>query len=161
MFAAIGCCGASVPADIRVSVTESTISFAHDGTVLSTAVVCPGLTFDGFGASGPKLSPDNHWALVDVLGPYTPGNVPRTHALVEVTTGAIVLAPNFPAYLGIPSSLEPLAWASGQRATVAYPNGKSATLHDPPLHAIPTERCTPASAGSAATPAPAPSVFPF
>jgi hypothetical protein len=135
------CCAANVPADVRVSATAGALTFDHDGAILSTALVCPGFTFDSFGATGPKLSPDNHWALVDVVGPYTPGNVARTHALVQVTTGAIVLAPNFPTYLGIPASLEPLAWASGERSTLAYPGGKFATLREPPLRPIPSVSC--------------------
>ncbi|MBD5633990.1 MAG: hypothetical protein IAI49_05870 [Candidatus Eremiobacteraeota bacterium] len=153
----IGCCAANVPANVRVSVTDGSLSFDHNGTILSTAVICPGLRFDRFGVSGPQLSPDNHWLLVDVIGPFSPGNVPRTHALVQVATGAVVLAPNFPTYLGVPTSLQPIAWASGQRATLAYPNGKSATLREPPLRPIPAERC---SAGTSVAPAAAPATLP-
>jgi hypothetical protein len=151
-----------VPGVVHVSATDRALTFDHDGRVLSTAVICPGFTFDRFGMSGPRLSPDNHWALVDVVGPYTPGNVPRTHALVQVTTGAVVLAPNFPAYLGVPASLEPIAWASGERSTLAYPDGKSATLLEPPRRAIPPLVCTPESAAPAySAPVPAPSATPF
>jgi hypothetical protein len=161
----LACCAAtSVPSNLHLSLTTRALTFDHDGRIVSTAIVCPGYEFDQFGTTGPRFSPDNHWVLVDVKGPFTPGNVPRTHALVEVTSGRIVLAPNFQTYLGIPPSLEPIAWASGQRATVAYPNGKSAPIHDPPLRALPAERCgagTPASAGGVATPAPATSATPF
>jgi hypothetical protein len=155
--------GASVPPNVYPSVTDRAITFVHDGTVLSTAVVCPGYAFDQFGSSGPKFSPDNHWVLIDVRGPFTPGNVPRTEALVQVTTGAIVFAPNFPAYLGVPAALQPIAWASGERATLAYPGGRSATLHDPPLHPIPALRCIPGTAAPAplGTPAPEPSAAPY
>ena len=155
------CSGAGVPANLHVTLTDRALTFDHDGHVLSTAVVCPGYVFDSFGPTGPQFSPDNHWLLVDVKGPFTPGNVPRTHALVRVATGDIVLAPNFPAYLGIPTSLEPMAWASGRRSTVAYGDGKSATLEEP-HRAIPPQRCSAgASAGIVATPAPDSSATPF
>lgn len=163
-LAVFACGGASVPADVHVSATPRTLTFDHDGTVFATAVICPGFAFDTFGTAGPKFSPDNHWLLVDVIGPYEPGDVPRTRALVEVPTGRVVLAPNFPEYLGVPTTLQPIAWASGQRATLAYPNGKSATLHEPPLRAIPPERCaaTPAAPGAATTaPAPGASATPY
>ena len=157
-------CGtaASVPVDVHLSVTDRSITFVHDGTVVSTAIVCPGYAFDEFGTAGPRFSPDNHWVLIDVKGPFTPGNVQRTQALVQVTTGAIVLAPNFPTYLGVPTTLLPIAWASGQRATLAYPNGKSATIVDPPLHPIPSQRCIPgALPGSSVTPVPQPTASPY
>jgi hypothetical protein len=140
------CCAASVPANLHLSVTDRSLTFDHNGAVLSTAVICPGFTFDRFGITGPRLSPDNHWVLIDVIGPYTPGNVPRTHALVEVETGALVLAPNFPTYLGVPTALEPLAWASGRRATLAYQNGKFATIHEPLAKRIPALACAPGTA---------------
>ncbi len=151
----------SIPANVHLTLTDRALTLVHDGTILSTAIVCPGFTFDQFGATGPRLSPDNHWVLIDVKGPYTPGNVPRTHALIEVASGSIVFAPNFPTYLGIPASYDPIAWASGQRATVAYPNGKSATIHDPPLRPIPAERCAPAGVSATSPPTPVPSATPF
>jgi hypothetical protein len=80
--------------------------------------------------------------LVDVLGPFEPGNVARTHALIDVRTGGLVLAPNFPAYVDVPSTLGGLSWASGERATLRYAQeGRSADLHDPPLRPLPITTC--------------------
>lgn len=157
------CVAARVPAGIHPSITDRAVTFDSDGVVLSTAVVCPGYAFDQFGRSGPTFSPDNHWLLVEVKGPFTPGNVPRTAALVQVMTGAIVFAPSFPTYLGVPTTLEPIAWASGRRATLAYAEGKSATIHDPPLHPIPALHCaTGTTLPDARQPAaPVPSASPY
>ncbi len=156
------CLGARVPAGIHPSITDRAVTFDSNGVVLSTAVVCPGYAFDQFGRSGPTLSPDDHWLLVVVKGPFTPGNVPRTSALVQVATGAIVFAPSFPTYLGIPTTLEPVAWASGRRATLAYASGQSATIHDPPLRPIPALRCVAgASPSDDRAPMPAPSATPY
>lgn len=159
----LGSCAANVPANLHVSVTKEAVSFDANGVVLSTAVLCPGFAFDQFGAYGPKLSPDDHWALVDVQGPFTPGNVPRTEALVRVVTGEIVFAPNFPIYLGVPATLVPISWASGQRATLVYPNGKSATIADPPLRSIPAPQCIRGNdlRAIAPTASPAPSATPY
>jgi hypothetical protein len=159
----LGSCAANVPAGVHVSVTKEAVSFDANGVVLSTAVLCPGFAFDQFGAYGPKLSPDNHWALVDVQGPFTPGNVPRTEALVRVVTGELVFAPNFPAYLGVPATLVPISWASGQRATLVYPGGKSATIADPPLRPIPAPHCVRGNDLRAAPPetSPEPSATPY
>jgi hypothetical protein len=130
-----------LPANLRVSATPRSLTVDHNGTVLSTALVCAGYAFDRFGKTGPTFSPNQHWILIDVLGPYAPGNVPRTHALVQVATGAIVLAPDFPVYLGIPATIEAPAWASGRLATLTDAKGKTFAVPDPPLRAIPGERC--------------------
>ncbi len=132
----------TVPSDVVISATnESLTVLAARGHIISTATVCPGFTFSQLGATGPKLSPNRHWILVDVLGPYEPGNVVRNHVIVQVTTGKFVTSPNFKAYLGVPSSLQPIAWASGERATLRYADGSLATVHDPPIHVIPVARC--------------------
>ena len=131
-----------VPANVRVATTDRTLRFTSGDVTLSTATLCPGFTFDQFGLTGPMFSPDFHWVLVDVLGPFLPGNVARNHALVEVLTGAIVSSPQFPDYLGGPSSLDPDAWASGQRQTLAYKDGRSAVVREPPLRPIPPQRCS-------------------
>ena len=66
----------------------------------------------------------------------SPAKIARS-GIVQAT-GGIVLAPGFPAYLGVPFTLGGLAWASGQRATLRYAdNGRSARLHDPPLRPLP------------------------
>jgi hypothetical protein len=88
--------------------------------------------------------------------------VPRTEALVRVVTGELVFAPNFPAYLGVPATLVPISWASGQRATLVYPSGKSAPITDPPLRPIPAPQCVRGNDLRAAPPAsPAPSATPY
>ncbi len=110
---------------------------------MSTATICPGYEFVAVGAGGPHLSPDLHWILVDVRGPFTPGNVPLTHALAHVATGAVVLSPDFPRYFGVPATRDRLAWASGERATLRYNDGKTATVKDPPLRPLPVTRCAP------------------
>jgi len=144
---AVALCGASfIPSDARIAVqTERSFSVEGDGVTLSTTTICPGYAFVQIGPGGPQLSPDLHWVLVDVLGPFEPGNVARTHAIVHVSDGTIVLAPNFPEYLGVPTSLLPLAWASGERAVLRYNDGKTEPVRDPPIKAIPALRCmTPA-----------------
>ncbi len=133
---------AFVPAGVRVSVdTPQRITVAVAGSVLSSATLCPNYAFATLGVGAPTISPDLHWILVDVKGPFEPANVPVTHALIEVTTGAVVIAPDFPTYLGVPSTRDPLAWASGERATLRYKSDKLATIHDPPLHALPPLEC--------------------
>jgi len=128
----------AVPSDVRIAESQRTLSFTSGGTLISTVTLCPGAVFQQIGTGGPTFSPDLHWVLVDVVGPFEPGNVPRSHAIVDVRTGGIVLAPAFPAYLGVPFTLGGLAWASGQRATLRYAdNGRSARLHDPPLRPLP------------------------
>ncbi len=138
---AFGCLGAFVPSDVRIATTDRTLSFSSDGRTISTATLCPGYVFDQFGTSGPTFSPDLHWVLVDVLGPFEPGNVARNHALVNVTTGAIVRSSEFPQYLGIPSTLDALAWASGERQTLRYTKGPDRRVVEEPLHPIPTPAC--------------------
>jgi len=135
------CGAASVPSDVRIATSDRTLTFSSAGKLISTATLCQGYTFDQFGAGGPKFSPDFHFVLVDVLGPFTPGNVPRNRALVAVATGGIILAPDFPGYAGIPITLDKLSWASGQRSTLRYANGHTATVHDPPPRAFPLAHC--------------------
>jgi len=103
--------------------------------------VCAGYTFDSFGNGGPQFSPDQHWVLVDVRGPYTPGNVARTHVLVNVRTGHLVFAPNFLRTLGVPNASDALAWVSGERETLRYGSGATHALVDPPKSQLPLERC--------------------
>lgn len=124
-----------------MSVTDRALLLVSGGNIVSTALVCPGYTFDGFGNGGPRFSPDQHWVLVDVLGPYAPGNVARTHALVNVRSGRLVFAPEFARILGVPNLSDALSWASGERATLRYADGKTFALHDPPRVALPLERC--------------------
>ena len=135
--------GASfIPSDARIALqSERSLSVAGDGVTLSTTTICPGYAFVQIGPGEPVLSPDLHWVLVDVLGPFEPGNVPRTHALVQVSDGAIVLAPNFPEYFGVPTSLQALAWASGERAVLRYSDGTTERIRDTPLKPIPTLHC--------------------
>jgi len=111
------------------------------GAVVSTALVCPGYTFDSFGNGGPRLSPDQHWVLVDVRGPLSPGNVVRTHALINVRTGGLIFATAFPSLLRVPSTNDGLTWASGERSTLRYADGKTYALVDPPRVPLPVERC--------------------
>jgi hypothetical protein len=142
---ALGLIGALAPPSMHVTMTARAIVVDDAGHVVSTATICPGFAFDALGVGGPQFSPDRHWVLVDVRGPFEPGNVPRNHALVQVTTGAVVLSADFPRYLGVPSSLDPIAWASGDRATLRYKDGSTATIKEPLLHALPATRCTPSS----------------
>ena len=137
----VGTLGAFVPSDVAIATSDSTLQFSSGGRVISTATLCPGYTFDQFGVTGPTFSPDLHWVLVDVLGPFEPGNVARNHAIIEVTTGAIVPSAEFPEYLGVRSSPDALAWASGERQTLHYTSGADATVHEPPLHQIPATTC--------------------
>ena len=136
-----------LPPDLHVSVTSDSLLVDSDGRVISTARVCPGYQFVTFGASGPKFSPNQHWILVDVRGPFTPGNVERNRALVHVASGALIASPDFPKYAGVPSTLDALAWASGERATLRYANGKTARVAEPPLHPFPAQRCASERAG--------------
>lgn len=132
-----------VPPNVHLSPTDASITIDTNGRVISTAELCPGFAFVQFGAAGPKLSPDQHWVLVDVLGPFAPGNVQRTHALVAVLSGRIVTGPDFPGYVGVPNSRDPVMWASGRRAALRYADGSTATVHDPPLRPLPERRCAP------------------
>jgi hypothetical protein len=125
-----GCLATFVPSDVHVSTSENALSFSSGGRTLSTATLCPGYEFDQFGLTGPTFSPDLHWVLVDVLGPFEPGNVARNHALIEVATGAIVPSSEFPK-LGVRTTLTPIAWASGRRQTLHYDSGADATVRDP------------------------------
>ena len=130
-----------MPRDIRASVTDRAIVLASDAAIVSTATLCPGYTFVSFGVGGPTFSPDQHWLLVDVLGPYTPGNVARTHALVDVRTGRLVFATEFARLLGIPDAPDALSWASGERETLRYGDGHTRALVEPPKRPLPERRC--------------------
>jgi len=142
LLAWAACTAEFVPSDVRLSVdSPQRITVVAAGTVLSQANLCPTYQFDTLGPGGPTLSPDLHWILVDVKGPFEPGNVPVTHALIQVTTGALVTAPDFPTYAGVPSSRDPLAWASGLRSTLRYKNESLASLHDPPPRPFPAFDC--------------------
>jgi hypothetical protein len=79
--------------------------------------------------------------LVDVLGPFEPGNVLRDHAVIDVRSGRFVVSRDFKKYLGVPGTLLPVAWASGLRATLRYQDGTTANLHDPPLQDFPQAPC--------------------
>jgi len=144
--AAIGLCctGAQIPSNVRMLTSDRVLTFTTDGRTISAATLCPGYQFDQLGTGGPVFSPDRHWVLVDVLGQFTPGNVARNHALVSVATGGLVLAPDFPRYAGIPMTLDPLTWASGQRATLRYKNGQAKPVRDPPPLPYPLASCPPA-----------------
>ena len=134
---------AAVPPNPNVTLTSTAITVLQsDGHIISTATLCPGYQFDQFGRTGPRFSPDQHWILVDVLGPFAPGNVERNHVLVHVTTGRLVTSPNFQRYLGVPATSQTLAWASGERETLRYEDGKTATLRDPPRE-LPAQTCAP------------------
>jgi len=137
------CCSAAyVPADTRVAtLTPHEMVILGDGRVLSTMTLCPSFAFATLGPGSPRLSPDRHYLLVDILGPFEPADVGRTHAIVDVLSGGVVLSQLFPEYFGVPGSLEPLAWASGERAVLRYQNGTTARLHEPPLKALPRNPC--------------------
>jgi len=137
---------AMLPSNPALSLTNNALTVLDaGGRIVSTATVCPGYTFSQLGATGPKVSPNRHWILIDILGPYEPGNVGRNHALVQISTGRTVISPNFKAYLGVPGTLQPLSWISGERATLRYANGTSAALRDPPPRPIPPEHCGPST----------------
>jgi hypothetical protein len=136
------CTAEFVPSDIRLSIdSPRRITVAAAGSVISSANLCPNYEFATLGAGGPTLSPDLHWILVDVKGPFEPASVPVTHALIQVTTGAIVMSPDFPAYVGVPSTLDPIAWASGLRATLRYKDETLKPLRDPPARRLPQLDC--------------------
>ena len=137
-----GTFGAFIPSDIRIATSDSQLRFSSGGRTIATATLCPGYKFDQFGVTGPTYSPDLHWVLVDVLGPFLPGNVARNHALIEVATGGIVPSAEFPEYLGVRSTSDTLAWASGQRQNLHYAAGPDATVLEPPLHRIPAPVCS-------------------
>ncbi len=139
-FALIGL--APLPRNITLSLTDRSLTLASDGDVISMALVCPNYAFDTFGNGGPRLSPDQHWVLVDIRGPFTPGNVPRTHALIHVRTGAVIFSADFPKTLEIPAAPDALAWASGERSTLRYGSGKTVALHDPLTRTLPKLHCT-------------------
>ncbi len=132
-----------MPPNPNLTLTDTALSIVdRAGRIVSTATLCPGYQFAQLGIPGPKLSPDQHWILIDVLGPYQPGNVARNHAIVDVRDGRLITAPDFPRYLGVPATLQSLEWASGERATLRYHDGKTAALHDPPLVPFPERPCT-------------------
>jgi hypothetical protein len=138
------CCGATwVPSDARIGfVQDRTLTVVSGTALLATATLCPGFAFDPLGVGGPRLSPSLHFVLVDVLGPFAPGDVRRTSAIVDVATGAVVLAPDFPQYFGVPSSALPLQWVSGERAVLRYDDGKTAAVREPPLKPLPPPGCS-------------------
>jgi hypothetical protein len=136
------CTAQFVPSDVRLSIdSPRRITVAAAGAIISSATLCPNYEFATLGAGGPTLSPDLHWILVDVKGPYEPASVPVTHALIWVTTGAIVMSPDFPAYVGVPNTLDPIAWASGLRSTLRYKNETLEPLRDPPPRSLPALDC--------------------
>ena len=124
--------GASLPPNIRISATDRSLVFDSNGTIVSTALLCPGYAFEAFGTGGPRLSPDQHWALVDVRGPYEPGNVARNHVLAYVRTGVVIFGSDFPTAVGVPRPADRIDWSSGERATLRYKDGKTYRLVDPP-----------------------------
>lgn len=134
-----------MPPAITVSVTDRSLTLASDGAIVSTAVICPGYAFDSFGSGGPHFSPDQHWILVDIRGPFAPGSVPRNHALVNVRTGTVVASPDFPTMLEIPSAPDGVNWESGERSTLRYANGKTAALRDPMRKSVAKLVCAPAA----------------
>ncbi len=135
---------APLPPDPKLTLTNQSLTIlTNDGRIISSAIVCPGYQFDQLGVAGPRLSPDQHWVLVDILGPFAPGNVVRNHAIVQVRTGRYVISPQFKRYLGAPVTLRPLHWASGRLATLGYEDGTSADLHDPPRVPFPAVACAP------------------
>jgi hypothetical protein len=136
-----GALGAFIPSNVRISTSDSELEFSSDGKTIATATLCPGYKFDQFGVTGPTFSPDLHWVLVDVLGPFEPGNVARNHALVEVATGAIVPSSAFPEYLGVRSTPDALQWRSGERQTLHYQSGADATVPEPTLRPVPRPSC--------------------
>ena len=144
VLSAVALLGA-LPPNPNVTLTSRALTVLEtDGHIISTATLCPGFEFSQFGPTGPQFSPDQHWILVDVLGPYQPGNVGRNHVLIHVATGRIVTSANFQTYLGVPATLETLAWASGERQTLRYHDGKTAALREPSRD-LPEQRCAPAA----------------
>jgi len=138
----LACSAQFVPSDVRLSIdSPRRITVATAGSVISSVTLCPDYQFATLGAGEPTLSPDLHWILVDVKGPYEPASVPVTHALIQVTTGAIVTSPDFPAYAGVPSTLDPITWASGLRSTLRYKNETLAAVKDPPPRHFPPLAC--------------------
>ncbi|GAC1444343.1 MAG: hypothetical protein NVS3B17_21020 [Vulcanimicrobiaceae bacterium] len=123
-----------------MSVTDRALLFDSGGTIVSTAVLCPGYAFVQYGSGGPRFAPDQHWVLVDILGPYAPGNVIRTHVLVDVRTGTLVRATAFRRVLGLPDAPDSLAWASGERQTLRYPDGATHDVSDA-RGTLPREPC--------------------
>jgi hypothetical protein len=141
-LAAPGAALGFVPSNVMLEESARTLTFTSDGVVLSSATLCPAFAFDVLGVGEPTFSPDLHWVLVDVLGPFEPGDVPRTHAIIDVRTGGLVLGPDFPAYVGVPSTTGGLSWASGELATLRYESGgRTVNLHDPPLRPLPVTNC--------------------
>jgi hypothetical protein len=135
---------APLPPNPNLSLTNSAISVIDGmGHIISTATLCPGYEFVQLGVAGPKFSPNQHWVLVDVLGPFEPGNVARNHAIVDVRSGRFIVSADFAHFLGVPGTSLPVAWASGELATLRYSDGHTAPLRDPALHAFPTPHCPP------------------
>ncbi len=130
--------------------TDRSLTLASNGAIVSTAVICPEFAFDSFGVGGPHFSPDQHWILVDIRGPFAPGNVARNHALVNVRSGAVILSPDFPSVLEIPIAADGVSWASGERSTLRYTNGKTFALRDPIRRPLAKRVCAPAPDGRAA-----------
>jgi hypothetical protein len=141
-LAAAGMAFGFVPSNVRLEETAHTLTFTSDGNVLSSATLCPAFAFDTLGVGEPTFSPDLHWVLVDVLGPFEPGNVARTHALIDVRTGGLILGPDFPAYVGVKTTSGSVSWASGELATLRdQSNGHTADLRDPPVRPLPIVTC--------------------
>lgn len=133
-----------LPANLGVTSTnDSIVVVASDGRIISTTVACAGFRFAQFGEAGPKFSPDQHWILVDLLGPLEPGNVPRVHAIVDVRHGGFVIDRDFTRYLGIAASPKALSWASGRRAAIRYDDGSAAEIEQRRVRPFPAERCAP------------------
>jgi hypothetical protein len=130
-----------LPPNIRISATDRSLVFDSNGTIVSTALLCPGYTFDAFGSGGPRLSPDQHWVLVDVRGPYEPGNVARAYVLAYVRSGVVVFGNEFPTAVGAPSPADRIDWSSGERATLRYKDGRTYRLVDPPRE-VKREACS-------------------
>ncbi len=133
-----------MPSNPALSLTSDSVTVLDvGGHIVSTATLCPGYEFSQLGMTGPKVSPDRHWILIDVLGPYEPGNVGRNHALIQIATGRFIISPNFKTYVAVPGTLQPLSWASGERAALRYADGSTAVVRDPPLRPIPAQECAP------------------
>lgn len=124
-----------------MSVTDHSLLFVSRGAIVSTAVLCSQFSFVTYGPTGPTFSPDQHWVLVDVLGPKAPGAIVATHALVEVRSGRIVFADDFARVLGIVNPPGTLAWASGRRQTLRYGDDKTVSLPERDGKALPIKRC--------------------
>lgn len=142
-----------LPPDLVVTLTNDSMTVLDaNGRILSTALACPGYEFAQFGASGPKFSPDQHWILVDILGPLDPGNVGRNHAIVDVRTGGYVVGSDFPRALGVAATTKPVSWASGRFAALRYDDGTVSAPIDPGGRRLPVRRCDAPARSAKTTP---------